>query len=411
MRPNDCVLESRRSECAYSGQGECPLLAESSHSLIAKIRHDAYNWSWLLRSLARVCARPEFHEESNNSWGDAMIAVLARSVVLGIFLPVAAFAHHSTAGRYDTGSVIEIDGEVTQVLWRNPHAYVIIETTDDRGDRVSWELETNGVAILQRNGVQRDSIRVGDHIRAAGYPPVTPAKEMYASNILLPNGEELLLGFLRIPPRWTSEGRSSGLLASLDEGDSSRPELGIFRVWSSTVIKPVLALRVDAHVLTEPARATVQGFDPLTDRPTLNCTPKGMPTIMDQPYPIEFVPDDHKILLRIEEYDTLRTIYMDDRAAVTESPLGHSVGRWEGATLVVTTTSLDWPWFNQEGIPQSKLSVLVEQFTPTEDGSRSSRRAARVRDSTRLALIQNLSPPRNGFPSLCLASTTKKIYQ
>jgi len=299
-----------------------------------------------------------------------MAAILIRPVVLGMFLPVVAFAHHSTAGRYDTGSIMEIDGEVTEVLWRNPHAYVIIETTDDRGDRVTWELETNGVAVLQRNGVQRESIRVGDHIRAAGYPPVTAAKEMYASNILLPSGEELLLGFLKIPPRWTRERRGRGFLASQDEGDSSRPELGLFRVWSSTVVEPVLDLRVDTNVITEPARAARQGFDPLTDRPTLNCTPKGMPTVMDQPYPIEFVRDDDKILLGIEEYDTLRTIYMDGRAAVTESPLGHSVGRWEGATLVVTTTSLNWPWINQDGIPQSKDSVLVERFTPTADGRR-----------------------------------------
>ena len=41
-------------------------------------------------------------------------------------------------------------------------------------------------------------------------------------------------------------------------------------------------------------------------------------------------------------------------------------------------------------------------------GSNASRKAARVRDSTRLALIQHLSPTRNGFPSLCLASNHKE---
>ncbi len=42
-------------------------------------------------------------------------------------------------------------------------------------------------------------------------------------------------------------------------------------------------------------------------------------------------------------------------------------------------------------------------------GSNASRKAVRVRDSTRLALIQHLSPPpRNGFPSLCLASNHKE---
>ncbi len=95
-----------------------------------------------------------------------------------------------------------------------------------------------------------------------------------------------------------------------------------------------------------------------------------MPTIMDQPYPIEFVREGDNILLRIEEYDTRRTIQMDGRAAPTESPLGHSVGRWDGTSLVVTTTNMNWPWFNQSGIPQSDESVVVERFTPTEDGAR-----------------------------------------
>ena len=49
---------------------------------------------------------------------------------------------------------------------------------------------------------------------------------------------------------------------------------------------------------------------------------------------------------------------------------GYSVGRWEGDTLVVTTTLLNSPWFSQSGIPQSTQATLSERFTPTADGSR-----------------------------------------
>ena len=52
------------------------------------------------------------------------------------------------------------------------------------------------------------------------------------------------------------------------------------------------------------------------------------------------------------------------------SHLGYSIGKWEGNTLVVTTTNLNYPWFDQAGIPQSEQSVLVERFTPSADGSR-----------------------------------------
>jgi hypothetical protein len=52
------------------------------------------------------------------------------------------------------------------------------------------------------------------------------------------------------------------------------------------------------------------------------------------------------------------------------SPLGFSVGSWDGPTLVVTTTRIDWPFFSQLGIRQSPGVEIVERFTPTPDGSR-----------------------------------------
>ena len=78
-------------------------------------------------------------------------------------------------------------------------------------------------------------------------------------------------------------------------------------------------------------------------------------------------------MIQIEEYDLLRTIHMNQTAAprgTRPSLLGYSVGRMEGTTLVVTTTNVSFPWFDQAGIPQSEQSILVERFTPTADGSR-----------------------------------------
>ena len=52
---------------------------------------------------------------------------------------------------------------------------------------------------------------------------------------------------------------------------------------------------------------------------------------------------------------------------VTFSSLKGLLGRWEGETLVVTTTDIDWLWFDQSGIPQDQLH-LVERFAPSADG-------------------------------------------
>ena len=98
-----------------------------------------------------------------------------------------------------------------------------------------------------------------------------------------------------------------------------------------------------------------------------------MPNIMEQPNPMEFVDQGEEILLRMEEYDTVRVISMRPTSADAPLPpsiLGRSVGRWDGATLVVETDRISWSYFNQRGLRQSEAIELVEHFTPSEDGAR-----------------------------------------
>ena len=91
---------------------------------------------------------------------------------------------------------------------------------------------------------------------------------------------------------------------------------------------------------------------------------------MTQPYPMEFVDKGDKILLRIEEYDSVRTIYMADAAPAEEPPpslLGYSVGHWENDTLVVRTTRVNYPHFDGTGIPQSEAVEFTERITAFDD--------------------------------------------
>src|SRR5690606_34770389 len=74
-----------------------------------------------------------------------------------------------------------------------------------------------------------------------------------------------------------------------------------------------------------------------------NCVPNGMPGIMRLPYPLEFVYSPGRVNILIETYSQVRRIYVDGRA-LPEDPdpffNGHSVGRWEGDTLVVDTVGI-----------------------------------------------------------------------
>lgn len=126
-------------------------------------------------------------------------------------------------------------------------------------------------------------------------------------------------------------------------------------------------------LLTPLAAGAREAFDPLTDDTALQCIQQGMPGIMDNPFPIEFVAQGDDILLRLEEWAVERTIHLngsEDRPAQPASPQGYSVGRWDGGTLVVTTTGIDWAFFDDVGTPQSVDVETVEQFSLSDGGNR-----------------------------------------
>ena len=98
-----------------------------------------------------------------------------------------------------------------------------------------------------------------------------------------------------------------------------------------------------------------------------------MPWIMTQPYPIEFVRQGDAVVLKIEEYDSVRTIHLAPiPEASAPSPLGRSIGRWEGSALVVTTTSAVVRAYGSIGgglFPLSNDATFVERFAPSADGA------------------------------------------
>ena len=89
-----------------------------------------------------------------------------------------------------------------------------------------------------------------------------------------------------------------------------------------------------------------------------------MPAAMDNPYRIELDDLGDRILLCLEEWDGVRTIHMNpDPAATPEpSPMGYSVGHWDGDTLVVETSRINYPYFDDLGTPQGEALRVTERF-------------------------------------------------
>lgn len=88
----------------------------------------------------------------------------------GASLMPASQAHHSFQATYDMDTVIEIEGTLVQLNFRNPHSSVMVMAPDDSGRMQRWGIEWGGASLLMRQGLERDSFRVGDNVVVTGQP-------------------------------------------------------------------------------------------------------------------------------------------------------------------------------------------------------------------------------------------------
>ena len=293
----------------------------------------------------------------------------ASGIVALLLCPPIATAHHAFAGVFDMNTIAEIEGEITELLWRNPHVRFSVRTDD--GD--TWEVETNSVSIVRRMDISPELLSVGDRIRVAGHPERRGETAMWTNHILLADGRELVTR-PGVEPHWLDEalGSSEVWLARGTAASGTAAEAqGLFRVWSTHFEDIGGALFHGNYPLTSDAAAVRAAYDPVRDNPIPGCTPKGMPWIMSQPYPMELVEVGGNIELRMEEFDLVRVFDFGENATTEGSPtlLGHSVGRWEGDELVVETANISWRFFDSRGTQHSDALELIERFALSEDGS------------------------------------------
>jgi len=90
---------------------------------------------------------------------------LSLAVICAVAFTMPLLAHHSHGNYEDT--FIDVEGVVTEIHYVVPHSWVYIEVADPAGGEGQfWALEATGRAGLERNGVDRDYMNVGDTITA-----------------------------------------------------------------------------------------------------------------------------------------------------------------------------------------------------------------------------------------------------
>lgn len=90
-------------------------------------------------------------------------------VGFGLLLAVApALAHHAVSAEFDRSKPISFKGTVKKVDWMNPHIYTHIETTDESGKVVVYQVEGGAPNSLFRNGWRPDTLKVGEVVTVTG---------------------------------------------------------------------------------------------------------------------------------------------------------------------------------------------------------------------------------------------------
>jgi hypothetical protein len=299
------------------------------------------------------------------------------AVMICLAGPAPSLAHHSTA-EYDSSKVEEARGEIVSVIWRNPHVRFNVSTEAFDGNPEIWEIESTDLTRLDRAGLPRDLVEVGDIVTFAGNPSTRKPRRMYVTNVLLSDGREVLLRNGAVP-RWAADLaiETSPPIGPATEDVVAAADGSFFnKVYSPT--RGPGPEWLSNPPLTDGARARRAQYDAVLDDPVLGCVSPGMPRVMTRsgPYAIRLLEtEDGDIVQQNEWFEIDRLIHMDGLEPPTDqpyTPLGYSVGRWDGDALVITTTHIDWPYFQLyglEGVPQSRSMTIVERFTPSDGGA------------------------------------------
>jgi Family of unknown function (DUF6152) len=112
--------------------------------------------------------RRNFLRQRGSPWRDArawcstMSKLISAVCVAGVLMaPVAALAHHSGA-MFETKKTVTVTGTVREFEYVNPHAWLYVAVTDDKGEETLWGFEAEGPSALMRAGIKNNALQPGD---------------------------------------------------------------------------------------------------------------------------------------------------------------------------------------------------------------------------------------------------------
>lgn len=101
-------------------------------------------------------------------------SLVGLAVAAALVVAVEASAHHSFAATYLEDQRVQIEGELVQFQFRNPHSFVHVMVKEKDGSTVRYTVEWGGAGALGGQGVTRETLKVGDHVIITGSPGRNP---------------------------------------------------------------------------------------------------------------------------------------------------------------------------------------------------------------------------------------------
>jgi len=249
------------------------------------------------------------------------------ALVAAVSVATAVGAHHSFAPYFDSKKPVSISGKVTQFEARNPHSYLHIAAVDENGRTQEYVCESNGFTQLSRNGITPQMLKAGTEVRIDGSQSRTDVHRCFFTEVHFSDGRSLNVNGRAGPPAPPagpprSDITGAWLLAAMPGRSTSGPQ-------------PMM------DALTDAGKAAVAKYDPFKDDPVFRCDPVAVRRVWGAPgTPLSITREGDRVILRHEWMDVKRTVYLDQREhpkGGARTSLGHSIGHFEGDTLVIET--------------------------------------------------------------------------
>jgi len=317
---------------------------------------------------------------------------LALPAAVGLAVASPAAAHHGF-GLFDMNTPVEYSGTLTSMELVNPHSYMHFDVVGPDGKPFPMRCEMRAATLIKRSGWSTEMFVPGSHVVVEGHPHRDDPHSCYLESFTLggktvdrndqftsaaptkaqpraarlPSGEPNLTGdwaveqaVLTVPP---SGGRGDIVPKSLRDA-YAKGELTLAEIRART---PAPA----RPKYTEAGDAAAKAFKLWSpeDNPRLACKPTSVIFDWTFDWPINRITqttvNGEKVIdIDYGLYSFTRRIHMADKhpATITPSNTGHSIGRWEGDTLVVDTIGFA-PGVLAPPTRNSDKLHIVERFT------------------------------------------------